>query len=118
MLMVIGETPGEERFSGEKISPVLALWRYQTIDEAIDLISKLHRYAGLGHSCGIYTFNPDYIHQVASAAKVSRVLVRQAHAPPPAAIFTTECPPRSPWDAAPGEATSPPKIFTGSISSM
>jgi len=81
MLMVIGETPGEERFSGEKISPVLALWRYQTIDEAIDLISKLHRYAGLGHSCGIYTFNPDYIHQVASAAKVSRVLVRQAHAP-------------------------------------
>ena len=81
MLMVIGEKPGEERFSGEKISPVLALWRYQTIDEAIGLIEKLHRYAGLGHSCGIYSFNADYIHRVASAAKVSRILVRQAHAP-------------------------------------
>ena len=81
MLMVIGEKPGEERFSGEKISPVLALWRYQTIDEAIELIGKLHRYAGLGHSCGIYSFNADYIHRVASAAKVSRILVRQAHAP-------------------------------------
>jgi sulfoacetaldehyde dehydrogenase len=81
MLMVIGEKPGEERFSGEKISPVLALWRYQTIDEAIGLIEKLHRYAGLGHSCGIYSFNADYIHRVASVAKVSRILVRQAHAP-------------------------------------
>lgn len=81
MLMVIGQKPGEERFSGEKISPVLALWRYQTIDEAIGLIEKLHRYAGLGHSCGIYSFNSDYIHRVASAAKVSRILVRQAHAP-------------------------------------
>lgn len=81
MLMVIGEQPGEERFSGEKISPVLALWRYQTIDDAIELIGKLHRYAGLGHSVGIYSFNADYIHQVALAAKVSRILVRQAHAP-------------------------------------
>jgi sulfoacetaldehyde dehydrogenase len=81
MLMVIGEQPGEERFSGEKISPVLALWRYQTIDEAIEQIAALHRYAGLGHSCGIYSFNADYIHRVASAAKVSRILVRQAHAP-------------------------------------
>lgn len=81
MLMVIGEMPGEERFSGEKISPVLALWRYQTIDEAIELIGKLHTYAGLGHSVGIYSFNADYIHRVALAAKVSRILVRQAHAP-------------------------------------
>ena len=81
MLMVVGERPGEERFSGEKISPVLALWRYGTIDEAIGLIEKLHTYAGMGHSVGIYSFNRDYIHKVALAAKVSRILVRQAHAP-------------------------------------
>jgi len=81
MLMVIGEKPGEERFSGEKLSPVMALWRYKTIDEAIELIATLHKYAGLGHSCGIYSFNPDYIRKVATAAKVSRILVRQAHAP-------------------------------------
>ena len=81
MLMVVGERPGEERFSGEKISPVLALWRYGTIDDAIGLIEKLHTYAGMGHSVGIYSFNRDYIHKVALAAKVSRILVRQAHAP-------------------------------------
>jgi sulfoacetaldehyde dehydrogenase len=80
-LMVVGERPGEERFSGEKISPVLALWRYGTIDEAIGLIEKLHTYAGMGHSVGIYSSNRDYIHKVALAAKVSRILVRQAHAP-------------------------------------
>jgi acyl-CoA reductase-like NAD-dependent aldehyde dehydrogenase len=45
--MVIGEKPGEERFSGEKHSPVMALWRYKTIDEAIELIATLHKYAGL-----------------------------------------------------------------------
>jgi sulfoacetaldehyde dehydrogenase len=81
MLMVVGERPGEERFSGEKISPVMALWRYGTIDDAIGLIEKLHTYAGMGHSVGIYSFNRDYIHKVALAAKVSRILVRQAHAP-------------------------------------
>jgi sulfoacetaldehyde dehydrogenase len=81
MLMVIGERPGKERFSGEKISPVLALWRYGTIDEAIGLVERLHTYAGMGHSVGIYSFNRDYIHKVALAAKVSRILVRQAHAP-------------------------------------
>ena len=79
--LALGERAGEERFSGEKISPVLALWRYGTIDEAIGLIQKLHTYAGMGHSVGIYSFNRDYIHKVALAAKVSRILVRQAHAP-------------------------------------
>lgn len=81
MIMVMGENPGMDRFSGEKISPVLALWRYQKFDEALETVKKLHAYAGLGHSCGLYTFNQEYIHKAASSLKVSRVLVRQAHAP-------------------------------------
>lgn len=81
MLMVMGEKPGEGRFSGEKISPVMTLWKYKTIDEAMEMVTKIHQYAGLGHSCGLYTFNTDYIHRVALELKVSRVLVRQAHAP-------------------------------------
>jgi sulfoacetaldehyde dehydrogenase len=81
MLMVKGQNPGMSRFSGEKISPVLALWTYQTFDEALDMVKKMHAYAGLGHSCGLYTFNQDYIHKAAAELKVSRVLVRQAHAP-------------------------------------
>ncbi len=82
MLMVEAENAGVDRFSGEKISPVLALWKYKTdIDEAIATVTELHEYAGMGHSCGLYSFNADYIDKVASELKVSRVLVRQAHAP-------------------------------------
>ncbi|MGD2185715.1 MAG: aldehyde dehydrogenase family protein [Desulfobacterales bacterium] len=81
MLMVKGQNPGMGRFSGEKISPVLALWKYKTFDDALEMVKKMHAYAGLGHSCGLYTFNQDYIHRAAAELKVSRVLVRQAHAP-------------------------------------
>jgi len=81
MLMVEADNAGVDRFSGEKISPVLALWKYKTIDEAIEMVTKMHEYAGMGHSCGLYSFNPEYIAKVASRMKVSRVLVRQAHAP-------------------------------------
>ena len=59
----------------------MTLWKYGSIDEAIEITSRLHAYAGVGHSCGIYTFNNDYIDSVASALKVSRIMVRQAHAP-------------------------------------
>ncbi|MBW1903463.1 MAG: aldehyde dehydrogenase family protein [Deltaproteobacteria bacterium] len=81
MLMVEAENAGVDRFSGEKISPVLALWKYKTFDEAIEKVTKMYEYAGMGHSCGLYSFNQEYIDKVASSLKVSRVIVRQAHAP-------------------------------------
>jgi sulfoacetaldehyde dehydrogenase len=81
MLMVLGGKAGEGRFSGEKIAPVMALWKYKTIDEALEMVTKMHEYAGLGHSCGLYTFNGEYIDKAASILKVGRILVRQAHAP-------------------------------------
>jgi sulfoacetaldehyde dehydrogenase len=81
MLMVLGDNPGQSRFSGEKISPVLALWSYETFEEALDIQRKLTEYVGLGHSCGIFTFNRDYIHTLAMTAKTSRIMVRQPMAP-------------------------------------
>ncbi|MGD8257584.1 MAG: aldehyde dehydrogenase family protein, partial [Desulfobacterales bacterium] len=42
MLMVMETQPGMGRFSGEKISPVLALWRYKTFDEALNIVRELH----------------------------------------------------------------------------
>lgn len=81
MLMVLGDDPGAGKFSGEKLSPVMTLWKYDTIDDAIDIITKLHDYAGKGHSCGIYTFDAKYIDKVSLAVKASRIMVRQAHAP-------------------------------------
>ena len=48
MLMVEGQSPGMGRFSGEKISPVIALWKHKTFDEALEMVKKMHAYAGLG----------------------------------------------------------------------
>jgi sulfoacetaldehyde dehydrogenase len=45
------------------------------------MVMKMHEYAGIGHSAGLYTFNQDYIQKAAATLKVSRDLVRQAHAP-------------------------------------
>jgi len=77
-LMVYGEAVGsEDLFSGEKLSPVLTLWRYTEFDEAIDLVSRITRYSGYGHSCGIHTSHPDHVLELAARVRVSRMLVRQ-----------------------------------------
>jgi sulfoacetaldehyde dehydrogenase len=66
-------------FSGEKLSPVLAVYRYQTFDEAIDTVVRILEYQGKGHSCGIHSFDEEHIGRLARTAKVCRVLVNQAH---------------------------------------
>jgi sulfoacetaldehyde dehydrogenase len=77
-LMVLGESIGpSDPFSGEKLSPVLTLWKYAEFEDAIALVRDITRYSGYGHSCGIHTTNPDRVLQLATRARVSRVMVRQ-----------------------------------------
>jgi sulfoacetaldehyde dehydrogenase len=77
-LMVIGEAIGpEDMFSGEKLSPVLTVWKYAEFDEAIQYVQRLTRFSGYGHSCGIQSQNEDHIMQLAMQAKVSRMMVNQ-----------------------------------------
>jgi sulfoacetaldehyde dehydrogenase len=66
---------------GEKLSPVLVIWRYKGFDEALDIVKTLTDYAGTGHSSGIHTFNTDYIEKLALSQKSSRIMVRQPMAP-------------------------------------
>lgn len=106
MLMVEAEDAGVDRFSGEKISPVLALWKYSTIDDAMDKVTKMHVYSGMGHSCGLYSFNPEYIDKVASTLKVSRVIVRQPHAPSAGGNF---------WNGMPSTVTLSCGTWGGNI---
>jgi sulfoacetaldehyde dehydrogenase len=50
-LMVIGEKVGpEDRFSGEKISPVLTIWKWTEYDEILDRLEKILKFSGEGHS--------------------------------------------------------------------
>lgn len=64
-------------FSGEKMSVVLTLYRYQDFEEAVRKVNAIQSYQGAGHSCGIHSFNEDHILQLSLATKTSRVMVRQ-----------------------------------------
>ena len=64
-------------FSGEKLSPVLTVWKYKEFDEAVCLVRDITRFSGYGHSCGIHTTNDAHMLELATRAKVSRVMVRQ-----------------------------------------
>ncbi len=65
-------------FSGEKLSVVVALYKYDAFDEAIALVNGIQAYSGAGHSCGIHSFDEDHILKFALATKTSRIAVRMA----------------------------------------
>lgn len=67
-------------FSGEKLSVVLTLYKYDKFEEAIKKVNDITKYQGMGHSCGIHSFNEDHIMELALKVKVSRMNVRQPHA--------------------------------------
>ncbi len=67
----------EHRFSGEKLSPVLAVFKYSGFENALNMVSRIFEVGGKGHSCGIYSFDKDHIHRLALMAPVSRIMVRQ-----------------------------------------
>jgi sulfoacetaldehyde dehydrogenase len=65
-------------FSGEKLSVVLALYRYQgDMDAAIDLVNWITSYQGAGHTCGIHSRRDDHVMALALGTKTARVLVNQ-----------------------------------------
>lgn len=77
-IMVNGEAVGaEDMFSGEKLSPVLTVWKYQEFSEAVDLVSRITRFSGYGHSCGIHSQDEGHIMELALKARVSRMMVNQ-----------------------------------------
>ncbi|MBD2859824.1 aldehyde dehydrogenase family protein [Spongiibacter sp. KMU-158] len=68
-------------FSGEKMSVVMAFYVVKDIDAAIEKTNAIQAYQGMGHSCGIYSYNDDNIMKFAMATKTSRVMVNQPQAP-------------------------------------
>ena len=70
----------EYPFSGEKMSVIMALYKADNIDHAIELTNNIQAYQGQGHSCGIYSNSDDNIMRLANATKTSRVMVNQPQA--------------------------------------
>ncbi len=92
-LMVIGEKVGpEDRFSGEKISPVLTVWKWTDFDEMLDRLEKILKFSGDGHSVSIHTENDERRVKLALRANVGRVVCNMPHAHANSGGWTTGLP--------------------------
>ncbi|WHH59032.1 aldehyde dehydrogenase family protein [Petroclostridium sp. X23] len=77
-IMVEEQGIGKEYpFSGEKLSVVVTLYKYNAFEEAIEKVNTITSYQGKGHSCGIHSNNEEHILELGLKTKVSRIMVRQ-----------------------------------------
>ncbi len=92
-IVVIGDGIGKQHlFSGEKLTTLLAVYKYGTFDQALQMMQAIYNVGGKGHSCGIYSFDQSHIHQLALAAPVSRIMVRQPQSKANAGAFNNGMP--------------------------
>lgn len=75
-----GHAPGPDRpYSGEKLAPVLTLYRVPDFDAAIDQVARIYDHQGKGHSVGIHGGSPAEILRTGLELPVCRVIVDQVH---------------------------------------
>jgi len=72
-------------FSGEKLSPILTVWRAPNFQSAKELIAHVYSFQGAGHSVGLHTASSGAVMEaraddLASHLPVARIIVNQAHA--------------------------------------
>jgi len=92
-IIVHGDGIGKEHaYSGEKLTTLLAVYRYSGFDQALEMMRGVYEVGGKGHSCGIYSFDQDHIHRLALAAPVSRIMVRQPQSKANAGAFNNGMP--------------------------
>ncbi|MEW5980071.1 MAG: aldehyde dehydrogenase family protein [Acidobacteriota bacterium] len=83
----------EHLFSGEKLCPLLSVFQYGGgFANALGMVRQIYEVGGKGHSCGIYSFDDDHIHQLALTAPVSRIMVRQPQSKANAGAFNNGMP--------------------------
>ncbi len=82
----------EHRFSGEKLTTLMALFRYHGFEDALGKVRRIFDVAGKGHSCGIYSYDERHIDALARVAPVSRIMVRQPQSKANAGSFTNGMP--------------------------
>ncbi|MFD4820160.1 aldehyde dehydrogenase family protein [Peribacillus butanolivorans] len=61
--------------TGEKLAPVIAVWKVNDVDDAIELTNTLHAISGSGHSCAIQSHNEENIKNFAFGTKTARIAV-------------------------------------------
>jgi sulfoacetaldehyde dehydrogenase len=66
-------------FSGEKLSPVLTVYRARDFAHACEIVGDVYGYQGAGHSVGIHTSDDGHALRLGQELPVCRVIVNQAH---------------------------------------
>ena len=80
MLMVEETGTGSEHpFSGEKLSPVLTLYRAENFKSACQRIIELYEFQGKGHSVGLHSRNEARPVEMGLNLPACRVIVNQPH---------------------------------------
>ena len=93
LLIVENDKIGKEHnYSREKLTTLLAVYRYKGWDDALNKVRQIYEVGGRGHSCGIYSHNDQHIDDLARVAPVSRMMVRQAQSKSNAGSFTNGMP--------------------------
>lgn len=82
----------EHKFSGEKLTTLMALYHFDQFEDALDTVRAIYKVGGTGHSCGIYSHNDAHIDALARVAPVSRMMVRQAQSKANAGAWTNGMP--------------------------
>lgn len=66
-------------FSGEKLAPVLTVYRAAAFDAAAEIVRGIYGYMGAGHSVSLHSSEVCQAEQLGTALPVARVIVNQAH---------------------------------------
>jgi sulfoacetaldehyde dehydrogenase len=67
------------KFSGEKLSPVLTIYRVPDFAAAADQVRRIYDYQGAGHSVSLHTKRPERALELGLTLPVARVIVNQVH---------------------------------------
>ncbi len=73
-----GIGPGHP-FSGEKLSPVLAVYRARDFAHAKEIVREIYAFQGAGHSVSLHSAREDRALDLGLTLPVARVIVNQAH---------------------------------------
>ena len=93
ILMVEEEGVGPDYlFSGEKLSPVLTVYKAKDFEHAKEIGKKILNYQGIGHSIGIHTNESKRVLELGLELPVCRVIVNQAHTFATGGSFTNGLP--------------------------
>lgn len=87
-----GQIGKEHKFSGEKLTTLMALYHFDQFEDALDTVRAIYNVGGTGHSCGIYSHNDAHIDALARVAPVSRMMVRQPQSKANAGAWTNGMP--------------------------